>query len=52
MSRARYGEILVFSVVILAALTLWLLLGADGFSSIKNGLSPRPEFSGRGSLLV
>lgn len=39
MPHVRYGKILVFSVVILAALTLWLLLGNGGFSSMKNGLS-------------
>jgi len=39
MPHVRYGKILVFSAVILAALTLWLLLGNGGFPSMKNGLS-------------
>lgn len=39
MSLTRSGKTLVFSAVILAALTLWLLQGTDGFTSVKSGLS-------------
>lgn len=39
MSRTRTGKTLVFSAVILATLTLWLLQGPDGFASVKNATS-------------